>query len=209
MNNSRKELFYQTKKKYILEAAFELFKEKGVEDTGMGEIAKASDYTRASIYKYFKSKDDICLQVVLEYGRASEAQIAAMAKEESPLNKVRAWGEALYHYGKAHPHYIEIMAYLDYRGLRPDRISPEAYANYDTENLEMVKIFREIFHQGVVDGTIDSTLDMDISISQYSYTLRRIIDRSIKSTYSFSDINSDEYFAHYLNLFLKALAVGN
>ncbi|NQV37033.1 MAG: hypothetical protein HQ509_03395 [Candidatus Marinimicrobia bacterium] len=101
------------------------------------------------------------------------------------------------------------IAFLDYRGLRPDRISPEAYENYDTENLEMVKIFREIFHQGVADGTIDSTLDIDISISQYSYMLRRIIDRSIKSTYSFSDINSDEYFAHYLNLFLKALAVGN
>ena len=43
----------------ILEAAERLFAEKGVRQTTMDDIAKAADYSKSTVYVYFKSKDEI------------------------------------------------------------------------------------------------------------------------------------------------------
>lgn len=43
----------------ILTAAGELFSKQGFDKTTMDEIAKAADYSKATLYVYFKSKDDI------------------------------------------------------------------------------------------------------------------------------------------------------
>jgi len=51
----------------IISAAKELFKEKGITQTTMDEIAKKSDYSKSTIYVYFKSKEEIFDYIVLEY----------------------------------------------------------------------------------------------------------------------------------------------
>jgi len=58
---SRKKLEYDTKRQYILAAAVKLFADKGVENTSMDDIARESEYTRRTLYSYFKSRDDVCL----------------------------------------------------------------------------------------------------------------------------------------------------
>lgn len=203
--NSRKELVLQAKRRALLEAALELFKKKGIEDTSLEEIARAADYTRASLYNYFKSRDDICLQILVEFSEAYKRQLEAMEKVATPLDKLHDWGEARYLYSKEHPYFVEIMAYLDFRGVRPERISEEFYKAYDKLNIESLNILREVFRQGIEDGSIDPDLDIDTTINQYSYTLRRIIDRAIKGTYSFMDIIPDDYFYHYLRFYMKSL----
>ena len=46
------------KKKRLLETAFRLFSEKGIETVSMSEIADASGIARASIYRYFPTKQE-------------------------------------------------------------------------------------------------------------------------------------------------------
>ncbi len=48
----------------ILEAAQKLFEEKGLLQTTMDDIAKEADYSKSTIYVYFKSKDEIYNQIV-------------------------------------------------------------------------------------------------------------------------------------------------
>lgn len=51
----------------ILETAKKLFLEKGVEQTTVADIAKIADYSKSTIYVYFKSKEDIYHHILLEY----------------------------------------------------------------------------------------------------------------------------------------------
>lgn len=51
----------------ILSAAEELFSEKGMEETSMDDIARLANYSKSTVYVYFKSKEDIYNHVVLEY----------------------------------------------------------------------------------------------------------------------------------------------
>lgn len=50
----------------IIETAKKLFIEKGVFQTTMDDIAKEADYSKSTIYVYFKSKDEICSQIAYE-----------------------------------------------------------------------------------------------------------------------------------------------
>ncbi len=50
----------------ILQAAEELFNSNGVERTTMDDIAKKAQYSKSTIYVYFKSKDEIYYNIVFK-----------------------------------------------------------------------------------------------------------------------------------------------
>ena len=47
----------ENRKEQILKGALLVFKQKGIEKSTMDEIAKQSDFGKASLYYYFSSKD--------------------------------------------------------------------------------------------------------------------------------------------------------
>ena len=67
MGSRKKEALEQFNRDNILSAAKELFEAKGVEKTTMDDIAELADYSKSTIYVYFKSKEDIYNSIVREY----------------------------------------------------------------------------------------------------------------------------------------------
>lgn len=51
----------------ILTAAKELFETKGVQETTMDDIALQADYSKSTIYVYFRSKEEIYNSIVVDY----------------------------------------------------------------------------------------------------------------------------------------------
>ncbi len=60
---SRREREKQQRREDILEAAEELFDEKGYEATTIEEIARRTELSKGTIYLYFRSKDELFLSV--------------------------------------------------------------------------------------------------------------------------------------------------
>ena len=67
MGARKKEALEQFNRDNILAAAKELFETKGVESTTMDDIAELADYSKSTIYVYFKSKEDIYNSIVRDY----------------------------------------------------------------------------------------------------------------------------------------------
>lgn len=59
MKEDKKEALAQFHRNNILIAAERLFSEKGIEKTTMDDIAKVSDYSKATLYVYFQNKEAI------------------------------------------------------------------------------------------------------------------------------------------------------
>ena len=57
MNRKEKEILLR--KELIIDAAEELFIESGFEKTTMDNIAEKAEYTKPTLYKYFKNREDI------------------------------------------------------------------------------------------------------------------------------------------------------
>ncbi|MBQ2405884.1 MAG: TetR/AcrR family transcriptional regulator, partial [Lachnospiraceae bacterium] len=53
-------------RKNIATAAQKLFMEKGMKNTSMSDIAKESGYSKATLYVYFKNKEELVSILVLE-----------------------------------------------------------------------------------------------------------------------------------------------
>lgn len=63
----KKQKLIEFNKKNILDAARKLFRKNGIAETTMDDIAYSAECSKATIYVYFKSKEDIYYHIVLEY----------------------------------------------------------------------------------------------------------------------------------------------
>ena len=59
MVTKRQEKERELRKEHILEGALTVFEEKGLEGATMDEIARVSDFGKATLYYYFPSKEDV------------------------------------------------------------------------------------------------------------------------------------------------------
>jgi len=65
----------KTRKK-ILEVALELFQNRGIEETQMKDVAQAANISRGSLYRYYKDKFSLSLDVYASV-RANSSELAA------------------------------------------------------------------------------------------------------------------------------------
>jgi AcrR family transcriptional regulator len=204
--SSRKETEIETRRQLIAEAARRLLARQDIENTSMDEIAAAVDYTRRTLYAYFSSRDEILLAVLTEdLATRWQTQQQAIAEVETGLEKLKLWGESLFAFSRAHPQAVRLQAYWDYRGIDRGTISPDVTRQFEEVNSALAEGLREIFRLGIADGSMRPDLDIDMCISQYLYSVRSVIHRALSPTYSFAAFDPDEYVAHFLGLFDRAL----
>ena len=202
----RQTLERQTRRQWVLDGARRVFAEKGVENTSMEDIAVAVEYTRRTLYSYFKGRDEICLAVFMEDLAARwQRQRKAIAGAADGRAKLTAWAEAYYEFAREYPHSVRLQAYWDYRGIDRERIGDEIFAAFELLNEELADGLRMIVRGGMDDGSLRPDLDVDLVISQFLYTLRAAVFRAVSPGYSFVEIDPDSYVQHYLDLFGRAV----
>jgi AcrR family transcriptional regulator len=82
------------KRQAILDAAATLFQENGFERTSMEDIRKRADFSKATLYSYFPSKEELFMEIVID---ATDAQFQATLDALDPANE--DIGQALVSFG--------------------------------------------------------------------------------------------------------------
>lgn len=96
-------------RKHIASAAQALFMEKGIGSTSMDDIAKAAGYSKATLYVYFKDKEEIVGLLVLEsmkrlYGYISDA----LEKQDTTKARYHWICRGLVQYQEEFPFYFKM-----------------------------------------------------------------------------------------------------
>src|SRR3954469_14027848 len=95
----------------ILDAARDLFTREGYANVSIRKIAELIEYSPASIYGYFASKDDIFFALAEEGFRLLYGDRAQLSELETlaPVERLRAifWG--FYQFSCKHPQYFALM----------------------------------------------------------------------------------------------------
>ncbi|MCK4429912.1 MAG: helix-turn-helix transcriptional regulator [Candidatus Aminicenantes bacterium] len=82
----------KSKKITIIKAAQELFARFGFVKTTVDEIARAARMGKATLYHYFRSKEDVFKEVIEKESRILNKKVKdAIDKEETPQKKLRAF----------------------------------------------------------------------------------------------------------------------
>lgn len=110
---SRKEREKEQRRKDIIDAAEELFFEKGYDNVSMNDISKVVELSKATLYLYFENKEELFFAIVLRGTRILNAMIReAVTNVESGIEKVAAFRDAYHEFTKNYPDYVHIYNYF-------------------------------------------------------------------------------------------------
>ena len=94
----------------ILAAAAELFLEHGYDGFSMRQLAEQIGYSAATLYLYFRNKDDLLFTVVDDsFARFERSMAEAMAAERTPWAQLVRLGEAYVLFGLQNPAHYQMM----------------------------------------------------------------------------------------------------
>lgn len=143
----------------IIKAADELFQEFGLENTTMNMIAKLSNYSTATIYVYFKNKEEIfdcliynCMQELYE------SFLATSNSEIKFIEKYNSICESVVGLQSKYPLYFEGMIgniNMDFANNETPEICKQIYDLGNKLNEELLKIVE----CGITENIIKPDLD--------------------------------------------------
>jgi AcrR family transcriptional regulator len=99
----------QETRERILEAAREMFVERGYEATTMRAIAERIEYTPTAIYHHFRNKDALLAELCALDFRALAAGFAKLERVGDPVERLRRSGTAYVEFGLRHPMQYQLM----------------------------------------------------------------------------------------------------
>jgi TetR/AcrR family transcriptional regulator, repressor for uid operon len=142
------------RRKQILAAAERCFARHGFHQTSMQEVCKEAELSPGSVYRYFRSKDDIIVAMATEHRAATQAQFAqALALPNALEALVLVASQVLQQINDpaCAPLHFECTA----EAMRNPRVAEVVRR----EDAEIVSGLVELVRRGQTAGQIDATLD--------------------------------------------------
>lgn len=160
----RKERERQQRMESILDAAEQVFMDKGLKNSTIDEIAEKAELSKGTIYLYFKSKELIFTGMELRGTKILADYFSkAAASHERGIDKVRAIGQAYYNFSQDYPCYFSAMSKFE-------DVDPEWIAEMQDEpiireshlsGMKVLEILAEAIRSGIADDSIRKDIDPD------------------------------------------------
>lgn len=140
-----------------MDAALEVFAEKGLKNATMDDVAEKAELSKGTIYLYFKSKEHLFFAIDTRAGQILQERFAEAARSVGTgIEKVRAIGRAYYKFSFEYPNFFKAMSYVESMDLETfktvaEEMLPNGAQSYKESSLSMLA---EAIETGHKDGTI-------------------------------------------------------
>jgi TetR/AcrR family transcriptional regulator len=143
----------------ILEAAEELFDEKGFESATIAEIARKTELSKGTIYLYFQSKDELLLAVCVKGIAGFREELEDAARRKRGLeNKIKSVYLAYIEFFLEVPHVFRVLHDTFTERLRSN-LSQDAIDLINWTIVEAVRFGSQFVQQGIDSGLFRADVD--------------------------------------------------
>jgi len=157
----RKEREKQQRKTEILEAAENIFFLKGLQNTTMNDIAARCELSKATLYLYYKSKEELALNIMIKHLNIMKDEGRTAAEKESTgYDKIRAAMQSVILFHLKNENIFRFIANFD-SFLTPDSETGSLAEKCFYAVEEMRLMFIDFYRQGVKDGSCITEDDID------------------------------------------------
>jgi len=148
----------------ILDAAWKLFDEHGIDRVTMAEITSASGVQPSTMYQYFSNKDDIVWAIL----RESMQEMSGRAKQRldrapNAMARLTALLDFMADELATNPIKVRFMAQFDAMYAR-DWPAERLMTLESQINPEGFELFSQVIREGIADGSLRSDLDPDLTM---------------------------------------------
>jgi AcrR family transcriptional regulator len=106
---ARKEREKQEMRRLILDAAQRIFREKGYDGLSIRSIAEAIEYSPATIYLYYKDKNELFFALQYEAAAAKRDHLLPAAAIADPWERLLDFGRRYIDFGMKHPDWYDLL----------------------------------------------------------------------------------------------------
>lgn len=106
---SRKEREKAEMRRRILDAAHDIFKQNGYDGLNIRSIAERIEYSPATIYLYYKDKNEIFYALQYEAAAAKRDHLLPAAAVEDPWERLLDIGRRYIDFGMKHPDWYDLL----------------------------------------------------------------------------------------------------
>jgi len=148
----RKDREREQRKTNIIDCAMRVFVEKGIVNSSMEEIAECAELSKATLYLYFKNKEEIVLYVMnCVLSKFLEYLETRMSKVDSAQDKIRMIAEAyLDFYGDCHGQYLLLSSQESIKGM--DFANLDSYNEYLSHNSKFWDVICAPIYTAINEG---------------------------------------------------------
>jgi TetR/AcrR family transcriptional regulator len=203
---NRREKEREIRRTDIINAAELLFFSKGYENVSMNHIASEAEMARATLYQYFKNKNDIYAAIAIRSAKILGEMFEKVPQNQPGIDKIRSLSITYYDFYKKHTGYYH--AYY-HSGVFDYKSSP---------NMEKLKEIRKQNFQVVVDaiksGIKDETIRKDVdplATTLIMLSMSNNVNNIIPVTKMYMDeygLTQDELFDSNLELVIRSIENG-
>lgn len=156
----RKKEAQSVHRKNISSAAEQLFMEKGIENTSMSDIAEAAGYSKATLYVYFKNKEELVGILVLESMRKLYDYIkTAIQLECETKSCYREICLSLVKYRDEFPFYFHMVLEKINVDFESDHFLPEEKETFQIGE-QINDLLADFLKRGIACGDIRSDIEI-------------------------------------------------
>lgn len=143
----------------ILQAAKELFYEKGYQNTTVDEIAERAEHGKGTIYLYFSGKDELYVSTIEEgYQELEEKLLAAIKRKRGVEQKIRAIYNAFVDHCLDNKEYFRITQYF-LTEYAHENISAELKDRIYDLSFNLLGISSDMVQEGINSGIFRKELN--------------------------------------------------
>ncbi|MCI8478821.1 MAG: TetR/AcrR family transcriptional regulator [Oscillospiraceae bacterium] len=203
---SKKQALTEFHRGSILAAAERLFSEKGTEKTTMDDIAREAEYSKATLYVYFQSKEEIISAILLNGLILLRKKLGeAIEGHETWVEAYNAACEAIIRfYGENPTAYNAISGEME---ISPDAQGSKGLQDIQRTGDEINEILSAFLERGIQEGVVRSDLPVRDMVPFFWAAISGIV-RAVerRNTYlnQAAGLDRPAFLAHGVQLVLDA-----
>lgn len=192
----------------VVEAAKLEFNIKGIKNSKLRDIAKRAKVGEASIYRYFKDKDELIKIVTLSYWQ-NHANIfddyyyGSVINNDTGLKKVEVSLNFFHHLYKNHKNFLKFVE--DYDNYYSKEVNMGDNTSFQEIITSLKEKFVTVFDEGKEDGTINPDFDgkeMYGFVSQVMVTTTQKLSSKFDNPNSVELENPSKWISELINMFI-------
>ena len=149
----RKEREKKMRRQQMMDAAKKVFASKGFDRATIENVAEEAEFSPATLYLYFKSKDELLASLNLKMLQTLIDKMEHVRDQEglSPKKKIIALEKALYEVYLTDPlNVVNVLRFQSKENLR--KLSPELASQIRDYTLRYMRAIADIYSEGVREG---------------------------------------------------------
>jgi AcrR family transcriptional regulator len=149
----RREEEKERRRAEIIDAAEQLYAEKGWDAVTMDQVAKTARLSRALVYVYFRDKEELLFAIGERAMQLMRERFeAAVARHPLGIDQVEAIGRAYMAFSVEFPHYFDFSMRFQAHSTSPEPGSNEGRCAVKGD--EAIGVCIRAIHTGIADGSI-------------------------------------------------------